>query len=83
MNFGGLRPNVSDVIYSTMGLNPYRKLAIVEDLNESTLARLLVGEGGRSNELDSISDSDSVQMRELKQLVSDSMIRWAKRATKA
>lgn len=74
--FGGITPNVQNTIFTAGINNNYRNTVVKEDLNESAFAIMIPGENAAS-ELLSISDDDSLQLRQTKERVRELLIQWA------
>lgn len=72
IEFGGLTPNVTNVIFTQGSVDPWRSLGVMEDLNDDALAIVIEG-ASQANDLGPVHDYDSpalvVAKEEIQQIV--------------
>lgn len=71
----GFVPNVSNVFFTHGEFDPWRPMGVQEPLNEDTPTVILKGHA-HCQDLSSLSENDSEQMRETKLLVTSYVRKW-------
>lgn len=75
VEFGGLTPNVTRVVFTSGSRDPWRYLGIQEELNEESPVIVIEG-ASHANDVLSISERDSDALRAAKERVSDILSEW-------
>lgn len=73
--FGGMRPNVTNSIFTHGSIDPWRTLGVMADLHDSALAIVIEGES-HSKDLGSIHKNDSPALVEAKEAVLQIVRNW-------
>lgn len=73
--FGGRNPNITNAVFTNGAINNWRDAARNEDLNESSPAFRIPNEGVGA-ELQSISENDSIELREIKEEIQRLIVMW-------
>ncbi|KAI4499431.1 hypothetical protein M0802_005327, partial [Mischocyttarus mexicanus] len=73
--YGGYRPEISNVIFTNGDVDPWHKLSVLEDLNESTPAVLMKGISHCQDFLNDLS-TDPLDLIKTRQIVRQIVTKW-------
>lgn len=76
---GGLRPEVTNVVFTQGTLDPWRSLGVQEDLNENAPA-IFIQNASQANDLAASNERDSEPLREAKLRIKELLHLWIDRA---
>lgn len=73
--YGGYKPDISNVIFTNGDVDPWHKLSVLEDLNESTPSILMKGISHCQDFLEDFS-TDPIDLTKARQIVRQIVTKW-------